>query len=122
MEEPTPRPSTLMAQTTHPRSHGPERGPQLEQRRGHTHTRGFSASFLSGVLRLILGLWPDLTPQNHSFRSAPDNRKLGAFGPWLPKFSGQGPTGEVKHPVHQAPSPRRSLGMGLRHPSPPLRK
>lgn len=79
---PTPPPSTLMAQTTHPRSRGPERRPQLEQRRGHTHTRGFSASFLSGVLRLILGLWPDLTPKITAFGQPQTT------GSWVPSAPG----------------------------------
>lgn len=56
-------PVTSSGRSPHNLSHMGLRGGHSWSTEGATPTRGSAASFLSGVLGLVLGLWPDLTPK-----------------------------------------------------------
>ena len=101
----------------HVLSHMALRGGHSWSRERATPTRGSSASFLSGVLGFILGLWPELTPL----------KKITALG--QPQTTGNW---VLSAPIAQAfrlrphlrgeaaypPGPPGRLGMGICHSSP----
>ena len=85
-------------------SHTALRGGHSWSREGATPTQGFSASFLSRVLGLMLGLWPDLTPKITALGRPQTTGSLVPSAPVAQAFR-PGPhlRGETAHPPGPLP-------------------